>query len=213
MGSTARVYESRLVDEWTANAVWSGLVGHSPTIPDYESLDTMMVSEPAQLRALGDDIRTKIVALLRDRAASTTELAARLGIPKGTAGHHVKVLERAGLVKVVRTRQVRAVTERYYGRVARLFLIRCDDESDKDALVPFIAATQLRSAADELTAAGIVSTQGLIHTRLSPADTRRFVRRLEKLVSDFRTSEDPDGEPMGLAIALYPQARQDAADA
>jgi DNA-binding transcriptional ArsR family regulator len=203
------VYESVGFDEWTANVVWSGLVDHSPTIPDYESLDTMMVSEPAQLRALGDDIRTKIVALLRDRASSTTELAARLGIPKGTAGHHVKVLERAGLVKVVRTRQVRAVTERYYGRVARLFLIRCDDESDKDALVPFIAATQLRAAADELAVAGIVSTQGLIHTRLSPADTRRFVRRLEKLVSDFRTSEDPDGEPMGLAIALYPQARQE----
>ena len=86
-------------------------MAHSPTIPDYESLDTMMVSEPAQLRALGDDIRTKIVALLRDRAASTTELAAKLGIPKGTAGHHVKVLERAGLVQVVRTRKVRAVTE------------------------------------------------------------------------------------------------------
>jgi len=184
-------------------------VDHSLTIPDYESLDTMVVSEPAQLRALGDAIRTKIVALLRDRASSTTELATQLGIPKGTAGHHLKVLERAGLVQVVRTRQVRAVTERYYGRVARLFVIRCDDEGDEDALVPFLAATSLRAAADELAAAGIVSTQALIHTRLSPADARRFVRRLEKLVSDFRTSEDPDGEPMALAIALYPQARQE----
>ena len=131
IGSTARVYGQPwrpAVDEWAANPVWSGLVDHSLTIPDYESLDTMVVSEPAQLRALGDDIRTKIVALLRDRAASTTELAAKLGIPKGTAGHHLKVLERAGLVKVVRTRKVRAVTERYYGRVARLFLIRCDED-------------------------------------------------------------------------------------
>lgn len=182
---------------------------HSHTIPDYDSLDTMIVSEPAQLRALGDDVRTKIVALLRDRALSTTELAARLGMPKGTAGHHVKVLERAGLVRVVRTRRVRAVTERYYGRVARLFVIRCDDDGDEDALVPFLAATSLRAAAEELAASGVVSTQGLIHARLSPADARRFVRRLEKLVSDFRTSERPDGEPMGLAIALYPQARQD----
>jgi DNA-binding transcriptional ArsR family regulator len=184
-------------------------VDHSLTIPDYDSLDTIVVSEPAQLRALGDEVRTKIVALLRDRAASTTELAAKLGIPKGTAGHHLKVLERAGLVRVVRTRQVRAMTERYYGRVARLFVIRCDDEGGDDELVPFLAATQLRAAADELAASGIVSTQGLIHTRLSPADARRFVRRLEKLVSDFRTSEDPDGVPMGLAIALYPQARRD----
>lgn len=182
---------------------------HSLTIPDYDSLDTMVVSEPAQLRALGDEVRTKIVALLRDRAASTTELAAKLGIPKGTAGHHLKVLERAGLVRVVRTRQVRAMTERYYGRVARLYVIRCDDEGGDDELVPFLAATSLRAAADEVAASGIVSTQGLIHTRLTPADARRFVRRLDKLVEDFRTSERPDGVPMGLTMALYPMARQD----
>ena len=29
---------------------------HSLTIPDYDSLDTMVVSEPAQLRALGDEV-------------------------------------------------------------------------------------------------------------------------------------------------------------
>ena len=182
---------------------------HSAPVPDYDSLDTIVVSEPAQLRALGDEVRTKIVALLRDRAASTTELAAKLGIPKGTAGHHVKVLERAGLVRVVRTRRVRAVTERYYGRVARLFVIRCDDEGGDDELVPFLAATSLRAAADELAAGGAVSAQGLIHARVSPADARRFVRRLEKLASDFRTSERPDGEPMGLAFAFYPQPRRD----
>lgn len=183
---------------------------HSLAIPDYDVLDTLVVSEPAQLRALGDDVRTKIVALLRERAASTTELAAKLGIPKGTAGHHLKVLERAGLVRVVRTRRVRAMTESYYGRVARLFVIRCDDEGGDDELVPFLAATQLRAAAEELAASGTVSTQALMHARLSPADARRFVRRLDKLVADFHESARPDGDAMGLTIALYPMAAHDA---
>jgi predicted ArsR family transcriptional regulator len=57
-----------------------------------------------------------------------TELADELGLPKGTVGHHVKVLEDAGLVRVVRTRRVRAVTEKSYGRTARLFLMK--DEQD-----------------------------------------------------------------------------------
>ena len=81
----------------------------------------LVVREHEQLRALGDDLRSKIVVLLRERAASTTELAEKLELPKGTVGHHVKVLEKAGLIRVVRTRQVRALTERYYGRTARLF--------------------------------------------------------------------------------------------
>src|SRR5216684_9014266 len=88
---------------------------------DYEADDVLVVGQPDQLKALGDDLRSKIVIMLRDRAASTTELAQKLGLPKGTVGHHVKVLEKAGLVQVVRTRQVRAMTEKLYGRTARFF--------------------------------------------------------------------------------------------
>ena len=39
------------------------------------------------------------------------------------------MLEKAKLVRVVRTRKVRALTEKYYGRVARLFILRSADES------------------------------------------------------------------------------------
>ncbi len=35
----------------------------------------------------------EIVVLLREKAASTTELAEKLDLPKSTVGHHVKVLE------------------------------------------------------------------------------------------------------------------------
>src|SRR6266571_4450895 len=95
--------------------------------PDYDAEDILVVSEPERLRALADDLRTTIVLLLRERARSTKELADELGLPKGTVGHHLKVLESAGLIRVVRTRQVRAITEKFYGRVARLFILRSAD--------------------------------------------------------------------------------------
>ena len=101
-------------------------------VPDYEADDVLVVREPEQLRALGDDLRSHVVVLLRDRAHSTTELAEKLGLPKGTVGHHLKVLEKAGLVRVVRTRQVRALTEKYYGRVARLFVYKSTDADGED---------------------------------------------------------------------------------
>lgn len=69
------------------------------------------------LSALADDFRLELLAMLRGRPASTTQLAATLRRPKGTVGYHLKVLERAGLVRVLRTRRVRAVTEKYYGSV------------------------------------------------------------------------------------------------
>src|SRR5206468_3958555 len=58
--------------------------------PDYEAPDVLVVSERAQLRAIADDVRTTIVALLRERARSTQQLAHELGMPKGTVGHHLK---------------------------------------------------------------------------------------------------------------------------
>jgi DNA-binding transcriptional ArsR family regulator len=181
----------------------SAEVAHSAALArDYEAADTMVVSGPEQLRALGDDVRGRIVGLLRDRAASATELAEALGMPKGTVAHHVKVLEKAGLIHVVATRRVRAVTERYYGRVARLFLIKSEDEADAE-LVHRAGATSLRIAAGELAEAPEVAMNALLRVRLDPLSVRRFNRRLDKLMQDVRAAETPDGVPWGVAAAMY----------
>jgi DNA-binding transcriptional ArsR family regulator len=174
--------------------------------PDYEAVDVLVVREPEQLRALGDDLRSKIVVLLRDRAASTTELAEKLGLPKSTVGHHVKVLEKAGLVQVVRTRQVRALTERYYGRTARLFLFKSSEEDGED--VRDVGAASLRRAAEEMLPLGddAGTTFALLRARLTPRDARRLGRRLERLAEDFHAADDAAGEPYGLAAAQYRRA-------
>jgi DNA-binding transcriptional ArsR family regulator len=181
-------------------------VAHSPLPLDYEAADTLVVSEPAQLRALSDEVRGRIIALLRERAASASELGGLLNMPKGTVGHHLKVLERAGLVHVVRTRRVRAVTEKYYGRLARLFLYKSCDE-DADELLHGVGETSLRIAAAEIAAAPEVGMHALLRIRLNPAAAKRFNRRLDKLVEDVRAAETPDGEDWGLAAALYRSPR------
>ena len=181
-------------------------MAHSPPPLDYEAADTLVVSEPAQLRALSDEVRGRIIALLRERAASASELGGLLDMPKGTVGHHLKVLERAGLVHVVRTRRVRAVTEKYYGRVARLFLYKSCDEHD-DELLHGVGATSLRIAAAEVAAAPEVAMHALAAHPPRPGRSKRFNRRLDKLVEDMRAAETPDGENWGLAAALYRSPR------
>jgi DNA-binding transcriptional ArsR family regulator len=187
--------------QWSGNPVCSAIIDQ---FPDYELDDVLVVQEPKQLRALGDFTRGRIIGLLGQRAASTTELAAALDMPKGTVGHHLKVLEKAGLIRVVRTRQVRALTEKYYGRVARLFELKGVD-TDEDLRVGAISAMMLRHAADE-AAEAIADEKGktaIGRVRLTAKDAARFTRRLDRLQEDFRDAADPEGELHVLSIALF----------
>ena len=144
--------------------------------------------------------------LLRERAASTSELAVALESPKGTVGHHLKVLERAGLIRVVRTRKVRALTEKYYGRVARLFVLKGDEGMPEELTGGVLAATVLRQAADELIAAGDPDeddSSALVHVRLTPESRRRFEQRMSRIVADLQRADDPAGTSHALAYALF----------
>jgi DNA-binding transcriptional ArsR family regulator len=165
------------------------------------------VRDPEQLRALGGQLRARIVMLLRERAASTTELAKAMGVPKGTVGHHLKVLERAGLIRVVATRKIRAVTEKYYGRVARLYVLKTDEDAEGAIGGNALAAVFLRQASEEILGADVEPariTSGLSHARLLPDDARRLGIRVNRLFADIQAADDPDGEPYGLAASLYP---------
>lgn len=142
-------------------------------MPDYEADDILIVSETEQLRALADDVRLRIVALLRERAATTTELAAQIGLAKGTVSHHLKVLETAGLVKVVRTRRVRALTESFYGRVARVYVLKSSDDKPQ------------------------------ARVRLSPTDAESFQRRADRLLRDFEAAAAGQGEEYELLVSIH----------
>ena len=181
-------------------------IQESRAAPDYDAPDTLLVTEREQLRAIAGDLRTRIIALIRDRARSIQELSHELELPKGTVGHHVKVLESAGLIHVVRTRQVRAVTEKFYGRTARLFLFEIEDPEDARAL----GAAALRQASYELELASDRASWGFVRSRLTSADAKRFERRLKRLIDDFRAAESPEGAAHALVSGFWPAEPSDA---
>ena len=113
--------------------VYSAMAGN-PSPPDYELADRIALTEPSQVKAISHPLRTTILGLLHERAATVTELAAAVERPKSTVAHHVKVLTEAGLVQVVRTRRVRAIEERFYGRTARMFYVGVEQSADGDDL-------------------------------------------------------------------------------
>jgi hypothetical protein len=114
------------------------------------------------------------------------------------------VLEDAKLLRVVRTRKVRAVTERYYGRYARLYRIVAETEGYDPASM---GSLMLRQAADEVSPdAGKgddPSTVVTVHARVSAKHARRFAQRLEELASDFQAYDEEDERVFGFVAGVY----------
>jgi hypothetical protein len=75
-------------------------------------------AEECTSEASADACQTNDLDLVLERAATINELATAVDQPPSTVAYHVGVLVKTGLFKIVRTRKVRAIDERFYGRTA-----------------------------------------------------------------------------------------------
>jgi len=173
-------------------------------IPDYDLEEMIVVTAPAQLRALADPLRTALLDLLHERAATVTELAQAVGRPKSTIAYHVNLLVDAGLLRVVRTRRVRAIEERYYGRVARTVYIgaltRAEDKqvvAAIDGLAQAAAESRPAHAADDLRCT-------LAHARIPIGDVRTFWAQVQELARQFAQIPRAGDQVYGFVAGLYP---------
>ena len=178
-------------------------------IPDYNLEDVLYLTTPEQFKAITGSTRPRILGLVSQRAATTKQLAETLGLPKGTVGHHLKVLEDAGLVRVVRTRQVRAVTEKYYGRVARTYRISTDECAPGVSGAPLprdLVTYPLHQAMSEYAPApegDDPSTFMITHARVPASRARDFALRLEALTNEFSQQTTPGEKVYGLVAGVY----------
>jgi DNA-binding transcriptional ArsR family regulator len=173
------------------------------TPPDYDLADRIALSEPAQVKAIGNPTRTTILGLLHERAATVSELASALGRPKSTIAHHVGVLTDAGLVRVVRTRRVRAIDERFYGRTARLFYVV--ERSSEGGELPRdfndfeVAAHESAGAYRDGKLWGFIR-----HARISEAQASEFWEQMAELVAAFDRLPRRGDTMYGFAVGVYP---------
>lgn len=173
---------------------------HPVTPPGHELADRLVLTRAAQVRALAHPLRTTILGLLTERAASVAELAEATGRAKGTVAHHVAVLHDAGLVQVVRTRRVRAVEERFYGRAARTVTIAVDGHDLPTDQNDFAVAAAESVAADEQRRLWSF----IRHARLDEADAQEFWTRIRDLVEEFDRLPRSGDTTFGLAVGIYP---------
>lgn len=169
--------------------------------PDYELDERRVVTSPDELKAMFDPLRGTLLDLVLERAATVSELAAAVGRPKSTVAHHVNVLVDAGLLKVVRTRRVRAIDERFYGRTARQFqvgVIRPEQLPDvTNSLTQAAAESVPAHEADDLRAIWR-------HVRIPRETAKEFWTRVADLADEYSRLPRDGDTVHAFVAALYP---------
>jgi DNA-binding transcriptional ArsR family regulator len=114
------------------------------------------ITDFRQVRAIADPLRLRMLRLFAQGPLTTKQVADRLGEKPTRLYNHTRALERAGLVRLVGTRQNRGTTERYLEAVGSRFEI---DErlfqlgragSTAEAAAYATASAILRAAAGDL---------------------------------------------------------------
>ena len=175
-------------------------------IPEYELADRIVVTAPEQLRALADPLRATILDLLLERAATVAELAAAVQRPKSTVAHHVNVLVEAGMLRVVRTRRVRAFDERYYGRTARVFYVGVVNRPGEDPTTVHANALSV-AAAESVPAHEADDLRSIVrHARIPAQQAAEFWQSVDAVVREFSQLPRSGDTVYGFAAGLYPTA-------
>ncbi|MFE9818489.1 helix-turn-helix domain-containing protein [Streptomyces sp. NBC_00236] len=166
-------------------------------MPTDDPSETFHVTTDEQLRAVSNLTRHRIMAVLRFEPATITQIAARVGLAKGSSSYHVRLLERAGLVKVVRTRKVRGVTERYYAMAAQSIAMPDPGAGQPDPL--------MRHAVADLEAAPAESERHvrMAHLRLTDEQFTELGARLGALADEYQKLSDPSLPDVSLVFALF----------
>ncbi|QMU74039.1 helix-turn-helix transcriptional regulator [Streptacidiphilus sp. P02-A3a] len=149
-----------------------------------------------QLHAIGSLTRHRVLRVLRDGPATVTQIAARLGIAKGSSNYHVKVLAKAGLIRIVDTRKVRGVTELYYG-MGRGFQLPMSGAGQPDILMRH-ALADVEDAPD-----GADKHLRLKHLRLSRENFELAVEKVAALHAELTALHDPEQPAADFFSAVY----------
>ncbi|MBA2338001.1 MAG: helix-turn-helix domain-containing protein [Acidimicrobiia bacterium] len=170
-------------------------------LPDYELEDLRIVVSPTELKALFHPLRDQLLDLVLERAATVAELAAAVGRPKSSVAYHVGVLVDADLLTVVRTRRVRAIDERFYGRTARIFYVGQVAPEQVSVMNNLLleAAAESGPAHEADTLRSIAR-----HARVPRERATEFWDRVFELTRQFSQIPRGGDTVYGFVAALYP---------
>jgi DNA-binding transcriptional ArsR family regulator len=173
--------------------------------PDkHETLDVLTINRPDQLKALGHPLRLRVLEMLGGEAGqafTNRELAGRIGIDPGHLHFHVRMLLKAGLIRLDESDGGRR--EKPYRAVARHITVAPE-------LLSASAASDVQTAFLEEVQRGFAKFaasgrfRGLNDTvRIDP---ERLGDLIDEAIAKAQSEHDPSLEPIVLTVFIHPPA-------
>src|SRR5215475_7044826 len=165
------------------------------------------ITTPKQQRAYFHPVRMKILNFLTRERLTISQTAERLKVHPANITHQFRVLQAAGLIRLVEERDIGRVVEKYYEAVATMFNIRPPEGSVKSVNKKGLSFLRddLSASIDLLKADDSEDVYGQIWTtRIDSKTFLSFAKRLRSLIEEFENTECKNGTTYALNLSLYP---------
>lgn len=157
-----------------------------------------------ELRALAHPVRWRILRLCLDESLTNQEIAGRLDMSPATTLRHVRALVDAGFLDAEPVRQgTRGSRERPYRANGRTWGLSAID-LDEPGLVEQVDVAILAAHRAELIQSGPDAHRDLSRgiLRLRPESADELKSRIEALILEFESRDEPDGEALSYLWSL-----------
>jgi DNA-binding transcriptional ArsR family regulator len=186
---------------------------------------TFVIHDLETLKVIADPIRNQILDILQFSPQNTKDVADKLGLAPSKLYYHFNMLEKFGLIKVVETRQVSNLIEKYYLAISNYFcvdptLLNFESSEGKENINSLVGSTidttredllrSLHARTLQIEQGAVEKKRSLILTRnlsnLSDEKAEKFVERLSSLLEDFidADTKDPADQTFAFTAAMYP---------
>lgn len=167
----------------------------------------------AQLKALADPLRYRILENLLAQPRSPRQMARDLRTHPTRLYHHFRVLERAGLIRITSTRQKRGTIEKYFQAAVDRLEVGAQSAGAQTALAPALLQGVLASTLADVQravaprrphwaqAAPYVKRYRIRATSAQAASIRAQLDKLAELCE--RASAGEGNREFGLTLAFY----------
>lgn len=193
----------------------------------HQADDTFTITDLDTLKVVADARRMKIVENIVHEACTVKEIAERLNQPASQLYYHINMLEKHGLIRVVDTRIVSGIIEKWYGAAAKQFHIAQEllttsqqtDEGREQLFGPLFdsAKQELKTSIEQglvrlILDKDAAATPQMIflrgYTRMSQTRFQEFKSRMDEVLKEFSEDEPEDEAPnqtlySGL-VAIFP---------
>jgi DNA-binding transcriptional ArsR family regulator len=166
-----------------------------------------LLKSEGEIAAYLHKTRMDILRVLRDGQATSSQIAAKLGVHPANLTRHIRILERAGLIALIEKRDTGKNLEKYYEAGAMSFDVDAGTEglASPHKLALAFARSDLTAALAQSPAREPREVVALVaNARIPTAALGRFSRALASLVESFTKADDRGGEPYHLNVSLYP---------